>query len=174
VDFLKKTIKSGDVLCRYQGTGIGSLEVWATGGMCSHMGIFMWGLGADADKLFFLQSDQKGIRICSIEEMWEQNDGTASVILPLAPEMRAKFDTKKAFEWFKTVEGNPYGYANFLFTAFDTPEDNFPQITDANAWNTLMSIVYSIKPKGPEIVNRVWTRAMSKRLGFLDENLTWP
>jgi hypothetical protein len=70
VDFLNKNIKTGDVLCRYQGTGIGSLEVWATGGMCSHMGIFMWGQGSDQDKLYFIQSDAKGIRICSIEEFW--------------------------------------------------------------------------------------------------------
>jgi hypothetical protein len=72
VDFLKKNVKTGDVLCRYQGTGIGSLEIWATGGMCSHMGIYMWGQeDHNKDQLFFLQSDQKGIRICSIEEMWE-------------------------------------------------------------------------------------------------------
>ena len=88
IDFLNKNVKSGDVLCRYQGTGIGSLEAWGTGGMCSHVGIFMWGQGADQGTLFFLQSDQKGIRICTAAEMLEQNDGTASVIFPLAPQWR--------------------------------------------------------------------------------------
>jgi len=34
-------------------------------------------------------------------------------------EIRAKFDLEKAAAWFKTVEGLPYGYHNFLFGFLD-------------------------------------------------------
>ena len=31
-----------------------------------------------------------------------------------------------AYEWFKTVEGLPFGYHNFLFGWVDTPDKSYP------------------------------------------------
>lgn len=44
------------------------------------------------------------------------------VHMPLADKMRAKFDEKKAVEFFYETEGLPYGYHNFLYSWVDTPE----------------------------------------------------
>lgn len=49
-------------------------------------------------------------------------------VLPLRPEIREKFSNAKAAEWFKTVEGLPYGYHNFLFGWLDVPEKNVPPV----------------------------------------------
>jgi len=109
----------------------------------------------------------------TIEKFWETNDGTAIILLPLAPEWKAKWDEEKAYNWFKTVEGSPYGYANFLFGFIDTPNDNFPQVMDQNSWFNFISILNSFPDIGPKLVDFVWSRALSKRLGFGDESLTW-
>ena len=53
-------------------------------------------------------------------------------VLPLSEESRAKFNVKKAVEFFKGAEGLPYGYHNFLFGWIDTPKDNLPPLLDSN------------------------------------------
>lgn len=120
-----------------------------------------------------LQSNSEGINEMTIEKFWGGNDGNAIIVLPLSPENRAKWDQQKAYDWFKSVEGSPYGFANFLFGFLDTPNDNFPQVMDSNSWFTLISIIYSIPEIGPEMVDLVWSRGLSKRLGFATEELTW-
>jgi len=40
-------------------------------------------------------------------------------VLPLSDEQRAKFDVQKSREFFKKVEGMPYGYHNFIFGVID-------------------------------------------------------
>jgi len=42
-------------------------------------------------------------------------------VLPLSEESRKKFNVTAAVEFFKKVEGLPYGYHNFLFGWIDTP-----------------------------------------------------
>lgn len=71
------------------------------------------------------------------------------------------------------MEGQPYGYAIFLFGYLDTPEDNFPQLTDSNSWATFISTLNSIPDIGPKAINKIWTRAMAKRLG-MPEGQNWP
>ena len=53
-------------------------------------------------------------------------------VLPLSEESRKKFNVTKAVEFFKSVEGLPYGYHNFLFGWIDTPDQNFPSLLDGN------------------------------------------
>jgi hypothetical protein len=138
------------------------------------MGMFIWRTNTAGDQeLHVFQSNGQGISEMTIEKFWETNDGTAIIILPLAPDWRAKWDETKAYTWFKTVEGSPYGYANFLMGFFDTPEDNFPQVIDSNSWWNFMTLLNSIPEVGPQLLNLVWTRAFGKRLGIADESITW-
>lgn len=125
-DIIKTLAKSGDAFCRFAGTGLSSLIIWASGSYCTHFGMFIWRTIDGNNVLRVLQSNGQGINEVSIEDFWATNDGTAIILLPLAPEWRSKLDLNKAYSWFKTVEGSPYGYANFLFGHFDTPLDNFP------------------------------------------------
>lgn len=173
-EIISTIAKTGDVFCRFAGTGLSSLIIWGTGAQCTHMGMFAWRTIDGEKQLRVLQSNGKGISEMSIAKFWETNDGTAIALLPLAPEYRAKFNFDKAYEWFKTVEGSPYGYANFLFGFIDTPNSNFPQVIDGNSWFNFISILNSYPILGPKITEQFWNRALSKRLGYMDEHLTWP
>jgi hypothetical protein len=42
-------------------------------------------------------------------------DGPEIAMIRLSPERLAKFNETAAVQWFKTVEGLPYGYHNFIF-----------------------------------------------------------
>jgi len=42
--------------------------------------------------------------------------------------MRKKLNVEKAAEFFKKVEGMPYGYHNFIFGWLDDPANNLPPI----------------------------------------------
>ena len=44
-DWMRKHAKSGDIMCRFAGTGLSSLIMWGTGSKCSHIAMFMWGRG---------------------------------------------------------------------------------------------------------------------------------
>lgn len=101
--FLEQHAKSGDVLCRFAGTGISSLVMWGTGATCSNIAMFMWGRGDQKDRLFVVQSNSKGIWKQPVDDYWSENDGAGLVMLPLDPKVREKFDTEKAWDWFETV-----------------------------------------------------------------------
>lgn len=82
-------------------------------------------------------------------------------VLPLAPEYRAIFNETAVIEWFKTVEGLPYGYHNFLFGWVDTPDKSYPPLLDAD----LVPVVFSILEKFiPNVVDIFLNQALNKRL----------
>lgn len=82
--------------------------------------------------------------------------------MPLSPESRAKFDVKKAADWFKTMEGFPYGYHNFLFGWIDTEKDNYPPLLDMD----FVAMVFSILEKiDKPLVVKFLNEALNKRLG---------
>lgn len=70
---------------------------------------------------------------------WAQNAGMNVALLPLRPEIREKFNNTAAVEWFKTVEGLPYGYHNFLFGWIDVPEKNLPPVATLELLYVLFS-----------------------------------
>jgi len=72
-----------------------------------------------------------------IEMIKNQNESTA--FLPLREEWRSKFDEEKALEWFKTMEGLPWGFDDLIFTFFDTPTSNMPDQIDSEFLLTFMS-----------------------------------
>jgi hypothetical protein len=78
---------------------------------------------------------------------WAKNAGFNVAVLPLSAESRANFDVKKAEAWFKTMEGFPYGYHNFVFGWVDTPRDNFPPLLDPEFAVIAFSILEHIIPK---------------------------
>lgn len=63
--------------------------------------------------------------------------------LPLSDEMRKKFNETAAVEYFKEVQGLPYGYHNFLYGWIDTPNDNWPRVLPKG----LVPIAFSIIEK---------------------------
>ena len=165
VEFFLKNAKSGDTFCTYKGGGVTTLVMWGVGGTCGHIAVLMWGLDAEKDQLFVLQSDDDGIRRETIDQWWADFKGMSMVMYPLSPVYRERFDTRKAWAWFKSLEGLSYGYANFFFGFLDTPNGNYPQAWDSNSWNLALYFISQIPFVGKKAIDSIWTRALNKRLG---------
>merc|ERR1711879_357049 len=82
--------------------------------------------------------------------------------MPLKKELAAKYDEKAVWEWFKTVEGTPYGYRNFLFSWVDTEYDNYPPLLDINFAYIAFNILSKIDKKTGELLIG---EALNHRLG---------
>lgn len=71
-------------------------------------------------------------------------------------------------EFFKKMEGFPYGYHNFLFGWIDTPDGNYPPLLDS----TLVLVVFSYIERLYELPMRmILTEALNMRLGTKGLNL---
>ena len=68
-------------------------------------------------------------------------------VLPLSKESAKKWDNDKAVEWFKTMEGYPYGYHNFLLSWLDTVNDNIPPLMPREIIPIVFDIMDHIAPK---------------------------
>jgi len=76
-------------------------------------------------------------------------------------DIRAKFNVTAAAEWFKTVEGYPYGYHNFIFGWFDTPDKSLPPITDLDFLAVVFEVLHHLIPAG---IDSLVGEALNKRL----------
>lgn len=69
-------------------------------------------------------------------EWWEaalKDDSNPQIaLLPLHPELRAKFNSTAAWEYARSMSGKPYGYHNMIFSWIDTVADNYPPPLDAH------------------------------------------
>ena len=53
-------------------------------------------------------------------------------LLPLHPDVRARFNESAAWDFARSMYGKPYGYHNMIFSWIDTMSDNYPPPLDAN------------------------------------------
>lgn len=88
--------------------------------------------------------------------------------MPLSPEARAKFNETAAIEFFKSTEGLPYGYHNFLFGWFDTVTNNLPPIVPPGLLPIVLSLYEDLDPKSIDIL---FAQALNKRLGTTGLNV---
>ena len=70
--------------------------------------------------LFLLQGEDI-VAVLPWEEWWEfevnKDDSDPHIaLLPLHPDMRAKFNETAAWEYARSMEGKPYGYHNLIFS----------------------------------------------------------
>ena len=79
-------------------------------------------------------------------------------------ETRKKFDKEKAWDWFKTVEHDPYGYENLLFAGIDTKERNTPQVMSLESMILWMRVADNIS-KTKSIFDTYIGAGLNKRLG---------
>lgn len=70
------------------------------------------------------------------DEWWElalkDSSNPQIALLPLHPDMRAKFNSTAAWEYARSMAGKPYGYHNMIFSWIDTISDNYPPPLDAH------------------------------------------
>ncbi|XP_050219794.1 uncharacterized protein LOC126670171 [Mercurialis annua] len=166
-------IRSGDFLAlskiRGQSGGFESLEKWVTGSYAGHSAVC---LRNPEGKLFVAESGRTiagkdVVDVLPWEEWWDfeqsNDEGNPHIaLLPLHPDVRAKFNETAAWEYAISLKGNPYGYHNVIFSWIDTPKQNYPSRVDAHLvaafmvmWNTINS----------NSASRLWNEALNKRLG---------
>ncbi|RDY09413.1 hypothetical protein CR513_06204, partial [Mucuna pruriens] len=70
------------------------------------------------------------------EEWWElalkDSSNPQIALLPLHPEIRAKFNSIAAWEYTRSMSGKPYGYHNMIFSWIEAVGDNYPPPLDAH------------------------------------------
>lgn len=87
------------------------------------------------DDHVYLQGEEI-IVVIPWDEWWElalKDDSNPQIaLLPLHPELRAKFNSTAAWEYARSMCGKPYGYHNMIFSWIDTMSDNYPPPLDAH------------------------------------------
>jgi hypothetical protein len=86
--------------------------------------------------LFCLQGEDI-IAMIPWDEWWDfelnKDDSNPHIaLLPLHPDMRARFNETAAWEYALSMAGQPYGYHNMIFSWIDTLTGNYPPPLDAN------------------------------------------
>lgn len=96
--------------------------------------------------LFFLKGENL-IALLPWEEWWkfeltEDDSDPQIALLPLHPDIRAKFNETAAWEYALSMNGKPYGYHNLIFAWIDTIDQNYPPPLDAHLVNLLYPNFY--------------------------------
>ncbi|PKA57944.1 hypothetical protein AXF42_Ash012483 [Apostasia shenzhenica] len=175
----EEDVHSGDFLAvskiRGRWGGFETLEKWVTGSYAGHTAVC---LKDEMGKLWVGESgheNEKGEEIIVVipwQEWWElalrDNSNPHIALLPLHPDLRAKFNTTLAWAYAKKMSGKPYGYHNMIFSWIDTTADNFPPPLNANLVMSIMSVWTRLQPA---YAANMWNEALNKRLGTKDLDL---
>lgn len=166
VDLPPGYVQSGDFFGVIRLDGLDPMIAW---GMGAHTGHTVMALEIDGE-LYITESQTKShywpnnfIQRTPYAE-WVQLATQASynvVHLPLTAAARAAFNQTAAVEHFLSVEGVPYGFANFLFGWLDTADDNIPQPLSQQ----LVMVMFALLQKlSPGVCELMWNQALNHRL----------
>ncbi|KAI7757279.1 hypothetical protein M8C21_019190, partial [Ambrosia artemisiifolia] len=153
-------VHSGDFLAvskiRGRWGGFETLEKWVTGAFAGHTAVCM---KDEFGNLWVGESgheNEKGEEIIVVipwDEWWDlalKDDSNPQIaLLPLHPEIRAKWNNTAAWEYALSMSGKPYGYHNMIFSWIDTIGDNYPPPIDAHLYEeeySIFSLTKSILP----------------------------
>ncbi|XP_043724943.1 uncharacterized protein LOC122671655 [Telopea speciosissima] len=166
-------VHSGDFLAvskiRGRWGGFETLEKWVTGAFAGHTAVC---LKDELGNLWVGESgheNEKGEEIIVVipwDEWWElalkDSSNPQIALLPLHPDVRAKFNATAAWAYARSMTGKPYGYHNMIFSWIDTMADNYPPPLDAHLVLSLMSMWTRLQPA---YAANMWNEALNKRLG---------
>ncbi|KAI6687471.1 hypothetical protein NL676_024299 [Syzygium grande] len=167
-------IYSGDFLAiskiRGRWGGFETLEKWVSGAYAGHTALC---LKDSEGKLWVGESghdNEQGEDVIAVlpwDEWWEfelnKDDSNPHIaLLPLHPDMRAKFNESAAWEYAQSMNGRPYGYHNMLFSWIDTIDANYPPPLDAHVVASVMTVWNQMQPA---YAANIWNEALNKRLG---------
>ena len=170
VNIPESEIHSGDFLAITRLDGLDEIIMYGSGSRVGHSTMALW-IEEDGKRELYIVESQDGWywpvggfqkNKFSQWMEWAENASFNIAVLPLKPEVRAKFNETAAYEWFKSVEGTPYGYHNFLFGWIDTPRDNFPPLLPPEILPILFRVAEKIIPKE---IDSILNEALNKRLG---------
>jgi hypothetical protein len=158
----KSDIKSGMYLGVTRFDGLDPMIMWGTGGHTGHTAMTMWMDG----ELYVMESTSDPWPLtCSywpqpenvMKTQWDKwiSDAIAAEymvsIFPLSPENQKKFNETAALEFFKSVEGHPYGFSNFIFGWIDGAH-NYPPPLSNQLIATVFALVDRLYPTGANII----------------------
>ncbi|KAL8161560.1 hypothetical protein V2J09_013049 [Rumex salicifolius] len=166
-------VHSGDFLAvskiRGRWGGFETLEKWVTGAFAGHTAVC---LKDEFGNLWVGESgheNEKGEEIIVVipwDEWWQlslkDNSNPQIALLPLHPDLRAKFNSTATWEYARSMSGKPYGYHNMIFSWIDTIGDNYPPPLDAHLVISVMSMWTRVQPA---YAANMWNEALNKRLG---------
>ncbi|XP_056167555.1 uncharacterized protein LOC130138202 [Syzygium oleosum] len=167
-------IHSGDFLAiskiRGRWGGFETLEKWVSGSYAGHSAVC---LRDSEGKLWVGESgheNEQGEDIIAMlpwDEWWEfelnkDNSNPHIALLPLHPDVRAKFNESAAWEYARSMEGKPYGYHNMIFSWIDTIDGNYPPPLDAHLVASVMTVWNQLRPS---YATNLWNEALNMRLG---------
>ncbi|KAL6999315.1 hypothetical protein U1Q18_000475 [Sarracenia purpurea var. burkii] len=167
-------IHSGDFLAiskiRGRWGGFETLEKWVTGAYAGHTAVC---LKDSEGRLWVAESgheNEEGQDIIAVlpwDEWWSfeltKDDSNPHIaLLPLHPDVRAKFNETAAWEYALSMSGKPYGYHNMIFSWIDTIHGNYPPPLDAHLVASVMTVWNHIRP---DYAANMWNEALNKRLG---------
>ena len=162
-NWLVSNVKSGDVYCQYSNGGGSTVILFGTGGVCSHVGMFLW----EGDTLYSVESNPPDIHRF-VTKTWlkdvQSDPGNLLVLLQLSDENRAKFDVSKAWATYYKYQGRPYGWDNILYSFWDTPQNSFSQLGNSDIMMTYVAIL-SKNPKSNQAVQLIVEQGLNRRLG---------
>jgi len=166
VDIDESLFQSGDFLAITRLDGLDQIIEWGTG---SHVGHCVMILKIKGET-YVVESQaawywpRKDIQINPYKQWikWADNAGFHVTWLPLKKEIAAKFDSDAAYKFFRTIEGVPYGYHNFLFGWIDTPHNSFPAVLAPEFLAAGFAIVEQVNPTA---ARSVFNMALNMRLG---------
>ncbi|KAK3423687.1 hypothetical protein EUGRSUZ_F00552 [Eucalyptus grandis] len=167
-------IHSGDFFAiskvRGRWGGFETLEKWVSGAYAGHTVVC---LRDYEGKLWVGESghdNEQGEDVIAVlpwDEWWEfelnKDDSNPHIaLLPLHPDMRAKFNETAAWEYAESMNAKPYGYHNMLFSWIDTIDANYPTPLDAHVVASVMTVWNQMQPA---YAANMWNEAINKRLG---------
>ncbi|KAF9672980.1 hypothetical protein SADUNF_Sadunf11G0100800 [Salix dunnii] len=185
-------IHSGDFLAiskiRGRWGGFETLEKWVSGAYAGHTAVC---LKDSEGKLWVGESgheNEQGEDIIAVlpwDEWWEfelnKDDSNPHIaLLPLHPDVRAKFNETAAWEYALSMNGKPYGYHNMIFSWIDTLDGNYPPPLDSHVGYWFLVFIGLIASSAilqvasvmtvwnhmqPEYAANMWNEALNKRLG---------
>ena len=161
--WLAANVKSGDVYCQYSEDGSTTFIIYGTGGVCSHVGMFLW----EGTTLYFVEANPPDVHRYEARGWLAKldADGRTNInILQLADQYRAKFDVTKAWASYFQIHGRPYGFDNILFSFWDTPQNSFTQLANTDIFMVYFALLAK-HPKGRQAVNLVLEQGLNRRLG---------
>ncbi|CAM6013475.1 unnamed protein product [Sphagnum balticum] len=165
-------VHSGDFLAlskvRGRWGGFETLEKWVTGAYAGHTAVCL----RDPDNNLWVgesghenEEGEEVIVVIPWEEWWElQLKDVAAphvALLPMHPDLRARFNETAAWEYAQRMNGLPYGYHNMIFSWIDTRRDNYPPPLDSNLVASVITMWTRLQPS---YASNMWNEALNKRL----------
>jgi len=173
VELDESLIKSGDYFAVMRFDAVDAMIQWGTGSHAGHNCMALW----VGDQLYIVESQnapywpKAGIQMTPYKQWikWARNADYMVTWIPLKKEYSERFNATAAYEFFKTLEGMPYGFPSFAFTWIDTKDANYPSIVDPQFFAPFFAAMDKVSPL---ISEQICSLGLNMRLGTENLNVS--